>query len=174
MQEEKILTVIGVDPGETTGIAIIRIPADSMFGDEPGRILDHRTQEITGPETAQAQTFCRIAKRYIWPTIAIEDFSLRTDVTSREVLAPVRVGAKIHYCIETGQAGTIVGVEWQMPALAKETMPDDRLKKIGLWTTGSDHIRDASRHAMTLIRRAKADEKLCRRVFHYPGITSPA
>lgn len=167
--EEKCLTVIGVDPGETTGIAVIRIPLDTMYGDAKGRIVTHWTTELSGPETAQAQTFCRIAKRYIWPAVALEDFSLRTKVTSREVLASPRVASKIHFCIETGMAGEVTGLEWQMPAMAFETMPDDRLRKAGLWTTGSDHIRDASRHAMTLIRRAKADEKLRRRIFHYPG-----
>lgn len=166
---EATLTVIGIDPGETTGWAKITIPRDSMFGDAPGAIIDFKHGELTGPETAQAQTFCRIAKRYIWPAIALEDFIHRTDVTSREVLAPVRVGAKIHFCIETGMAGSVVGVEWQLPALAFETMPDHRLKKAGLWVAGSAHIRDAARHAMTLIRRAKADPKLAARIFHWPG-----
>lgn len=167
--EEKCLTVIGVDPGETTGVAVIRIPLDTMYGDAPGRIVSHFTIELTGPETAQAQTFCRVAKRYIWPAIAMEDFSLRTSVTSREVLAPVRMASKIQFCVDTGLAGPVTGWEWQMPAMAKETMPDNRLEKAGLYTKGSDHIRDASRHAMTLIRRAKQDERLRRRVFHYPG-----
>jgi len=168
-REEKCLTVIGVDPGETTGWAVIRIPLDTMYGNEPGRVVSHVTGELTGPDTAQAQTFCRIAKRYIWPAIAMEDFALRTQVTSRVVLAPVRVASKIHFCVQTGLAGTVTGWEWQMPALAMETMPDNRLEKAGLWTEGSEHIRDASRHAMTLIRRAKKDEKLRRRIFHYPG-----
>lgn len=171
--EQPSLTVIGVDPGETTGWAKITIPRDSIFGDEPGAILDFKHGELTGPETAQALTFCRIAKRYIWPTIALEDFTLRTSVTSREVLAPVRVGAKIHFCIETGMAGSVVGFEWQLPSLAMETMPDNRLEKAGLWVEGSAHIRDAARHAMTLIRRAKRDEKLAARIFHWPGDGDP-
>lgn len=167
------LTVIGVDPGETTGWAKITIPRNSIFGDAKGKILDFKHGELTGPETAQAIAFCRIAKRYIWPTIALEDFTLRTNVTSREVLSPVRVAAKIHFCIETGRAGSVIGVEWQLPATAMETMPDNRLEKAGLWVEGSEHIRDAARHAMTLIRRAKRDPKLAQRVFHWPGDGDP-
>jgi hypothetical protein len=172
-QVEPHLTVIGIDPGETTGWAKISIPRDSMFGDAPGEILDFKHGEFTGPETAQAKTFCRIAKRYIWPTIALEDFTLRTSVTSREVLAPVRVAAKIHLCIELGMAGSVIGVEWQLPAMAFDTMPDNRLRKAGLWVEGGEHERDAARHAMTLIRRAKRDPKLAARVFHWPGDGDP-
>ena len=170
---EKTLTVIGIDPGETTGWAKITIPLNSMFGNAPGRIIDHQTGEVTGPETAQAQTICRILKRYVWPTVAIEDFDLHTDVRSREVLAPVRVAAKIHFCLETGMAGTVVGIEWQMPKLAFDTMPDHRLKKIGLYQPGSEHRKDATRHAMTLIRRAKVSSKLADRIFHWPGDGDP-
>jgi hypothetical protein len=172
-KEEPVLHVIGIDPGETTGWAKITIPRDSMFGDAPGKIVDLKTGELTGPESAQALTMARILKRYIWPTVALEDFTLRTDVTSREVLAPVRVAAKIHLCIECGMAGSVIGVEWQLPSLAFETMPDNRLRKAGLWVEGSTHKRDAARHAMTLIRRAKNNPKLAERIFHWPGDGDP-
>lgn len=167
------LTVIGIDPGETTGWAKISIPRDSIFGDEPGRIVDFQHGEWTGPETAHALAFCRVAKRYIWPAVVVEDFTLRTSVTSREVLAPVRVGAMIRFCVQTSMAGSVVGFEWQLPSLAFETMPDNRLEKAGLWVEGSAHIRDAARHAMTLIRRAKRDPKLAARIFHWPGDGDP-
>lgn len=173
IQERPRLTVIGIDPGETTGWAKIDIPRDSIFGEEPGEILDFKHGELNGPESAQALTFCRIAKRYIWPTIALEDFTLRTSVTSREVLAPVRVAAMIRFCVDTSMAGSVIGLEMQLPAMAFETMPDNRLRKAGLWVEGSAHIRDAARHAMTLIRRAKADQKLAARIFHWPGDGDP-
>ena len=124
---------------------------------------------LDGPETGQAQTFCRIAKRYIFPAVVIEDFDNRRALRNREYLAPVRVASKIEFCIQTGMAGQVTGHEWQMPSLAFETAPDDRLKKWGLYPPGPEHPKDATRHAITLIRRAKKDPKLARRIFHTFG-----
>jgi hypothetical protein len=163
------LVVIGIDPGVTTGWAKITIPMDSIFGDEPGEIIDWKYGMLDGPETGQAQTFCRIAKRYIFPAIAIEDFDNRRPLRNREYLAPVRVASKIEFCIQTGMAGQVTGHEWQMPSLAFETAPDDRLKRWGLYPPGPEHPKDATRHARTLIRRAKKDPKLARRIFHTFG-----
>jgi len=163
------LVVIGIDPGVTTGWAKITIPMDSIFGDEPGEIIDWKYGMLDGPETGQAQTFCRIAKRYIFPAVAIEDFDNRRPLRNREYLAPVRVASKIEFCIQTGMAGQVTGHEWQMPSLAFETAPDDRLKKWGLYPPGPEHPKDATRHAITLIRRAKKDPKLARRIFHTFG-----
>jgi hypothetical protein len=163
------ITVIGIDPGVTTGWAKITVPVASIFGDAPGEILDWKYGVLDGPETAQAQTVCRIAKRYIFPTIALEDFINNKLNKSREYLAPVRVASKIQFCVQTGLAGQIAGLEWQMPTLAFETAPDHRLKKWGLYPEGPDHPKDATRHAITLIRRAKSDLKLARRVFHTFG-----
>jgi hypothetical protein len=163
------LVVIGIDPGVTTGWAKITIPMDSIFGDEPGEIIDWKYGMLDGPETGQAQTFCRIAKRYIFPAIAIEDFDNRRPLRNREYLAPVRVASKIEFCIQTGMAGQVTGHEWQMPSLAFETAPDDRLKRWGLYPPGPEHPKDATRHAITLIRRAKKDPKLARRIFHTFG-----
>jgi hypothetical protein len=163
------LVVIGIDPGVTTGWAKITIPMDSIFGNEPGEIIDWKYGMLDGPETGQAQTFCRIAKRYIFPAIAIEDFDNRRPLRNREYLAPVRVASKIEFCIQTGMAGQVTGHEWQMPSLAFETAPDDRLKRWGLYPPGPEHPKDATRHAITLIRRAKKDPKLARRIFHTFG-----
>ena len=163
------LVVIGIDPGVTTGWAKITIPMDSIFGDEPGEIIDWIYGMLDGPETGQAQTFCRIAKRYIFPAVVIEDFDNRRPLRNREYLAPVRVASKIEFCIQTGMAGQVTGHEWQMPSMAFETAPDDRLKKWGLYPPGPEHPKDATRHAITLIRRAKKDPKLARRIFHTFG-----
>jgi hypothetical protein len=126
-----------------------------------------------GPETAQVQAFCRIARRHIYPAIAMEDFDAHqpqsTDHSS-PYLAPVRVASKIQMAIDLSMAGSCCGLEWQMPSLAMSTATDDRLKKWGLYPPGRDHPKDATRHAITLIRRAKSNERLRTRIFApYPG-----
>jgi hypothetical protein len=176
MATRHTLTVIGVDPGVTTGWAAITVPTDTIFGDAPGEIVSHRWGMLEGPESAQAKAFCRIAKRYIWPTMAMEDFDARKPQhTSHDspYLAPVRVAAVIKFCIQTGMAGAVCGLEWQMPGIAMDTATDERLKTWGLYTPGKDHPKDATRHAITLIRRAKADAKLRNRIFHWPGDGDP-
>lgn len=163
-----LLTVIGIDPGVSTGWAAITVPRASIFGDAPGKIISWKHGVLEGPETAQAKTFCQIAQRYIYPAIALEDFDNRKQIrTNHEsaYLAPVRVASKIQLCIELGMAGACCGLEWQMPSQAMETAPDERLKKWELYPPGRDHPKDATRHAITLIRRAKNDPKLARRIF---------
>lgn len=166
--QRPMLTVIGVDPGVTTGWAAITVPRESIFGEAPGEIVNWVHGCLDGPETAQAQAFCRIAKRYIYPAIALEDFDARKPQhTSHDspYLSPVRVASKIQMAIELSMAGACCGLEWQMPSLAMDTAPDERLKRWGLYPPGRDHPKDATRHAITLIRRAKADKRLRERIF---------
>jgi hypothetical protein len=54
-----------------------------------------------------------------------------------------------------------------MPALAKTTMTDERLRDLGLYeqTVGKEHGRDALRHALTFWKRVKTQPALRREVF---------
>lgn len=173
MAKRYLLTVIGIDPGVTTGWAAITIPRDSIFGDEPGEIVSWKHGMIDGPETSQVQTLCRIARRYLYPAIALEDFDPRKPLRGGHetpYLAPVRVASKIQMAIDLSMFGSCTGLEWQMPSLAMDTATDERLKRWGLYPPGKDHPKDATRHAITLIRRAKESPKLRERIFSpYPG-----
>lgn len=160
------LTVVGIDPGTTTGWAAIRVPTKTIFGDEPGRIEEWECGDVTGPEDGQVTALCHILKRFPYPAVALEDFRVKRLSKEESYLSPVRVGAKLRFAIAMSMAGDVTGVEMQMPELAMETAPDSRLKTWGLYEAGPDHKKDATRHAITLIRRAKADQKLRYRIFH--------
>lgn len=45
----------------------------------------------------------------------------------------------------------------QTPAEAKSFATDEKLKRIGWWTRGSDHARDASRHMMLYLAKEDQD-----------------
>lgn len=48
-----------------------------------------------------------------------------------------------------------VNLHWQQPSDAKGVITDDRLKKMGLWIVGKPHARDAIRHLVIALRRAR-------------------
>ena len=156
------LTVIGIDPGETTGVAIITVPRASIYNGQPGSISQHWPFEVSGSITGQVIAICAKAREIgglngPYPAIQCEGFRLRTEVTGPEVLMPVRIEAALRFAVETGRASDSLMPPCQLPGSAKGTITDERLKLWGLWTPGSDHKRDATRQAILLIRRAKTD-----------------
>lgn len=92
--------------------------------------------------------------------LVVEDFTVYAgkagEVSSGGAvpLAPVRVGSMLALAAELA----VMDVEYQMASMAKTTVTDERLKRWGFWTKGSDHARDATRHLLTYLRRYAAGE----------------
>jgi hypothetical protein len=110
--------------------------------------------EIMGDESAQVDEFMR----HIMPfgaarnagEVVIEDFILRERTQSRDLLAPVRLAAKLDDRLYvTNWRGNLT---YQSPSDAKSIITDERLKQWGLYETGSPHIRDAWRHLVKRLR----------------------
>jgi hypothetical protein len=159
--------VMGIDPGVTTGWAVIGAPYDSIFSDAPSSIEHHEQGEVRGPETAQVKTICKIANRYL-PLgrlyIVCEDFDIRRLNRTKAYTSPISIRSKLEMALDLGLTGA-GGLELQMPGLAMQVAPDQRLKAWGLYKPGEDHHKDATRHAITFIRRAKADRSLRERAW---------
>lgn len=157
------LHVIGIDPGGTTGWARITIPRNCMYGDEPTKILEWDCGEVAGPEPEQAKQLSRLIREAqglswkIGAAVVIEDWDVdpRFKNTDPEFLSPVRIGAMLTYAKYRGELGDAI-VTFQGRTLAKQTATDERLREWGFWVSGSAHERDAIRHAITALRRAKA------------------
>jgi hypothetical protein len=162
----KTLFALAVDPGMTTGWAVIGVPEGSIYGNEKGAIEEFETGEVMGNFTGQARGLAHIARRFQNVkspnniALIIEDFDPRHHVRSEEYLSPVKLAAMLTYATDMGHLGGITGPFWQMPSLAKETATDDRLKAWKLYKPGSEHIKDATRHAITFIRRTKGSKAL--------------
>jgi hypothetical protein len=158
------LPVVAVDPGGTTGICALRVPANDWASDFYGAI------EITAyeqwPEAAAVEAVfgmaltvaCGFEGRF---PLAIEDFSLRKMSRDRALLSPVRVGERIAERLAGSPLEPCVHVVMQTPSEAIGTVTDARLKLWGLYRRrGGPHARDALRHAVHLLRRARANETL--------------
>jgi hypothetical protein len=87
-----------------------------------------------------------------------ESFRSRQPITSDNYLSPVKVAQRLEFCTETGYV--ICPFYWQTADDALDTASDDDLELWGLHTDKPGQERDATRHAITFIRRAKADTAL--------------
>lgn len=162
------LHVLGIDPGGTTGWALLTVPRASIFGSQPASFLTIDYGEFYGPEDEQAIAIARLAREVqgldykIGPALVVEDFDLMAHYNNTDaavVLSPVRIAAKLallHHLGQTGDARLMM----QGRTIAKETATDYRLRAWGLYIEQEgDHIRDAMRHAITSLRRAKDSAK---------------
>lgn len=166
--------IVGIDPGGTTGWCRLTIPTRSIFGSEPGGILDWDTGEWRGDENKQADAICEFARTTqslayrIGPALVVEqwDHDPSFNNADEEPYSPLRIGAKLGYARHLGKMGDST-LNWQGRTQAKSTATDVRLREWGLYTKGSDHERDATRHAITALRRAKTDPRWAARLWPY-------
>jgi hypothetical protein len=157
-----LLWVIGVDGGATTGVALMAVPYLSIFGDEPGGIAWHESLELTGSLQWRVSSVMYLARKAAERSngrpalIVYEDFDLGGNrlsgaASQADVIISAREGAAAQYAVECGHADRAV-MMFQPRTLAFAAT-DARLKAWGIYDKGSDHKRDATRHAITMIRR---------------------
>lgn len=168
-------TVIAIDPGGTTGWSLISIHPEALVAPD-ANILDnvfvhqhgqvdcgsHRGNLGTSlhPGISTDGEFSGIfdLAKFIhgWPcaAVVIEDFQLRQHRMDRELLSPVRVTSALGYSL--WRKGRDYHV--QQPADAKRVCSDDRLKEWQMYDPYGSlvHARDADRHAILFLRKAKA------------------
>ncbi|QHB37491.1 RuvC-like resolvase [Mycobacterium phage Onyinye] len=168
-------TVIALDPGGTTGWSLISVHPealttpdasilDNIFVHQHGQVDcgSHRgnlgTSLHSGISTDGEFSGVYDLAKFIhsWPcaAVVIEDFVLRTQRMDRDLLSPVRVTSAVGYSL--WRKGRDYHV--QSPADAKRTCTDERLKEWKMYDPygGLRHARDADRHAILFLRRAKA------------------
>lgn len=164
----KDIHVIGIDPGVTTGWARITIPRLAIFGDEPSRIIEWKTGTWRGRVSDQVWAACEFARMTqslaykIGPALVVEDFDFGRPLSDPEVYTPVYFAQQLKFCEEKTKLLDDAHVFMQKRATAKATMTDERLQAVGVWETRGqqDHERDALRHALTALRRAKKSLKV--------------
>jgi hypothetical protein len=163
----KNIHVIGIDPGGTTGWCLLTVPRDTIFGREPGEILRWEYGEEGGNEAEQVLSLARLTRGIqsldyqIGPALVVEawDSDPSFKSTDPEALSPARIGGMLLYAKLRGDLSDAL-VTFQSRSLAKEALTDDRLKAAGMYVPGSDHIKDATRHALTALRRARKSPEL--------------
>lgn len=135
-----------------------------MFADEPSEIVERYSGELRGKETDQVIKLCRFFRTVqgldykIGPAVVCEDFDFGSPLADSEVYSPVRIAFGLKLCYEQAQLKQFgdARLVMQSRTIAKRVATDERLRAWGLWKPGSDHERDAERHIITALRRAKA------------------
>lgn len=170
-------TVISIDPGGTTGWSVMVVHPEALVDIDVPILanIEHWQNgqvgvrpEIAAKRKPDARELSAEERRCVgilmsdvirrWPgaVLVIEDFILRKMSKSRELLSPVRLTATLEYAIAA--EGIPMQYMRQTPAEAKGTATDDRLKQWRLYNRagGMQHARDADRHGITFLRKAKA------------------
>lgn len=159
----KLYKVVSFDPGGTTGWAVFCVQFDAMRNIE-GKILNRipywNAGEFTGDENKQVDEMLGLVQAWDDAKIVMEDFVLRKFSMLRDLLAPVRVISAFTYGLHAVSDSRQIIL--QQPSLAMTTITDDRLRRLGYWTplSGQPHARDAVRHSITWLRRAKEIMKI--------------
>lgn len=183
-------TVIAIDPGGTTGWSMISVVPEVLMVDNAhilDNIIDHQHGQVdcgshrgnldttlhTGISTHGEFSGVYDLAKFIrsWPcaAVVVEDFSLRTFRKDRDLLSPVRITAALgHELWKTGRDYHV-----QSAGDAKNVCADERLKEWGLYdaTDGMRHARDADRHAILFLRKAKTSNRL--RQLAWPHLYGP-
>lgn len=156
----EVPTIVSIDPGGTTGWSVMAVHPEALCHPDVAILhnIEHWSHgQITGPEDDQAAEILGLIDT--WPGCAVlfEDFILRTSVTSREVLSPVRITARVEFGLYLSGGQRV----WkQMPSEAKAVATDERLKQWGFYERagGMEHARDADRHGLVWLRKCKPRE----------------
>ena len=132
------MRVLGVDPGGTTGLAIVDSDDWSV-----------ESMQLDQPAAFRWLYSCIVLELSNVDAVAIERYvvTARTARFSQQPTALEVIGATKAFC-----QFAEVGIELQAPADAKTAWFDDRLKAAGLWVAGT-HARDATRHAAFFLQR---------------------
>lgn len=159
----KNIHVLALDPGVTTGWAKITVPRMSIWGEEPARIVEWSTGQLRGRISDQVWATCdmiRIVQSLaykIGPAVVVEDFDFGRPLKDPEVYTPVYFAQMLRFCFERTALTNDAQLFMQGRDIAKSSFTDERLRAAGVFAARgqTDHERDALRHGLTALRRAK-------------------
>lgn len=167
--------LLWLDPGGTTGWSIFVVHPDALVDPKSAILANveyHATGQIAGAggENENEQIAISLILDLVasWPgiTVGTESFRLRQLTQDTELLTPVRINAALRYAMWAGNWGQL---HEQPASLAKRTATDERLKEWGYYNSHSGpHARDADRHGLTFLRRAK--ERAATRLTAWPQL----
>lgn len=156
--DEKTYDVAAFDPGGTTGWALFSVFREAIT-DPEYRIMENvvcwSAGQFVGTEREQTDQMYDLAMAWPNAKLVCEDFVLRKFSSARELLSPVRMNARFDERMYSSTDSR--AIIYQPGNLAMNTVTDERLKKMGLYPplSGQEHARDAVRHAVTWLKRAK-------------------
>lgn len=170
------ISVVAVDPGQHTGWCLVgKVPEGSERNVPTYKVLAVGEWEFKWDDyekdlylglmqfTGEVRDACVEHGLGSWPRLwVIEDFYLVPGVggrgmnSKREGISPVRVTTGLLHMLHADCVGVSWDVVRQQPSeIAQFTgkLGGDRLRRKGLWVVGSEHKRDAVRHALQWCRK---------------------
>lgn len=161
--------VVGIDPGETTGIWAVKLGAGRTLssrldgGAVFGGQLNVQALSTRYEWFAKEAQFVRslhgrlVSLAEQWDVseclhLAIEDFVVRERSMDRSLLSPVRLTAGLLALLEQEDELNVV-VHLNSASDAKSTISDKTLKRLGVYRAGQPHQMDAARHALLVLRK---------------------
>jgi hypothetical protein len=162
-----MLGIFAIDPGQSTGIAMLVVDSSGglTVAERVASCVVRESMEVvldvddgSAAELNAAVEIARLWQQFEFDcgmsaehdpcavVMVCESWSPRLPMKSaeRNVLYPVRIAACLEGLLYKRVNG---GVQYQSPSQAKRFATDERLRRWGLWVKGSDHVRDAFRHA---------------------------
>lgn len=158
--------VLAYDPGGTTGWSVLCVkPRDLLNVKKPinSRLFQHiASGQIVGSEHAQIDQLTEIID--MWPEAAVlgESFVQRirnTNLETDPAYSPVRINAVLKWWLATEDRFLFK----QSPDMGKSSWTDPMLVKSKMEPGGgykNRHARDAMRHGLTFIERARKQKGL--------------
>lgn len=131
------MTVVGVDPGGTTGLAI--------WSPDLGLSL----REIKGADAA-VDWLADTARSLKRATFVVEKYII-TPATAKlsQQHDPLEIIGALKFLVRKYEHNLVL----QSPSEAKAFSTNEKLKRVGWYKPGQDHARDASRHALLYLSK---------------------
>lgn len=178
----KELHLSGFDPGGTSAYALLTVSRYCIFADEEPAILEWDYGELNGPETKQALEFARLCREWqglaykCGPAVVSERWDADPGFknTDQEQYSPIRINAMLQLLWdEFPHLRGDATLHFQSRTQAFRAFNDERLRSRGLWVEGSEHIRAATKHALTALRRARENAAFAHELWPYPASGLP-
>lgn len=160
------LHIMGIYPGETTAWALFTIPRESIFGYANSEIVEWDYAEFDGDDVTQAQELARLVREVqsldykLGPALIVRAWDSRDE----DDLSSIRLGAMLMLLQRQKQLGDAT-ITFQFRQTTEATA-DDKLRRLGLYVA-DDSIREATRHAITGLRRANEDHEFAAKLWPY-------
>lgn len=134
-------TMLSLDPGGTTGVAIIE------YGTESYEVI--KTLQIRNGLQGFLDFHWDELEDWEFDEIVCESFDLREGVYGADLSPVYIIGA-----LEALYPKAVNKIIYQKPS-QKSLCEDDRLRKLGLHEPGRPHANDAVRHGIIYLRNSK-------------------
>lgn len=138
------MTILGLDPGESTGTAVFDIPDIIKIIPIKG---DLKKWLIYEDELKDWREIASVVEQYEPQVIVFEEFRLyaeKAQSKTRSDFPEVKIIGQIEMIAETNKIPTYK----QSASIAKTFYTDAKLKQLNLWMRGERHARDAIRHVL--------------------------